>query len=207
MTWQDYIPEHIKTKYEIHEYKHAAAILANEFPEQFQEICSALTEFQLKVDDIKTPGGRESNIPKKYSSSLRPLGWKEDKLVAKVFVDEREIKQQSHKVDYIKGRVAVDVEWNSKDQTYDRDLFAFRNFFEYDRISVGVIITRSNKLDPFFKSLGTYKDKNGEVKTYMQKYGKSTTQMSKLLPRLKEGRNGGCPVLVFGITTKLIVDL
>ncbi|MFP4030091.1 MAG: hypothetical protein ACOC98_08885 [Thermodesulfobacteriota bacterium] len=28
--------------------------------------------------------------------------------------------------------------------------------------------------------------------------------MGKLLPRLQAGRNGGCPVLVFGITPKLL---
>ncbi len=26
-----------------------------------------------------------------------------------------------HKIDYVKGRVAFDLEWNSKDQTFDRD--------------------------------------------------------------------------------------
>jgi hypothetical protein len=37
------------------------------------------------------------------------------------------------------------------------------------------------------------------------KYGASTTHMGKLLPRLQAGRNGGCPVLVFGITPKLLL--
>jgi hypothetical protein len=35
-----------------------------------------------------------------------------------------------HKVDYVKNRVAFDLEWNSKDQTFDRDLYAFRAFHE-----------------------------------------------------------------------------
>jgi len=204
MTWEDFIPENIKALYEIHDIKHAAAILANEFPTQFDDICKALSQFRLKVHDITTPGGRESNIPKKFSSILRPLGWKEDKLIASFVVDDLIIKQESHKVDYIKGRIALDLEWNSKDQTYDRDLFAFRHFFEYDKISLGVIITRSNDLDPLFKSLGSYKAKDGKMRKYSAKYGKSTTQMSKLLPRLSEGRNGGCPILVFGITQRVV---
>ena len=98
-------------------------------------------------------------------------------------------------MDYLKGRVAFDLEWNSKDQTFDRDLFAFRAFFEYNAISVGVLVTRSNELDPIFRKL--------EI---MPKYGASTTHMGKLLPRLEAGRNGGCPVLVFGITSKLLSD-
>ena len=41
----------------------------------------------------------------------------------------------------------------------------------------------------------------------MQKFGASTTQMGKLLPRLNAGRNGGCPILVFGITPKIFDDV
>jgi hypothetical protein len=40
----------------------------------------------------------------------------------------------------------------------------------------------------------------------MSKYGASTTWMGKLLYRLNAGRNGGCPVLVFGITPKCVSD-
>ena len=50
--------------------------------------------------------------------------------------------------------------------------------------------------------------KAGEAvgKTVSAKYGASTTWMGKLLYRLNAGRHGGCPVLVFGITPKLIED-
>jgi len=39
-----------------------------------------------------------------------------------------------------------------------------------------------------------------------QKYGASATHMGKLLPRLKAGRGGGCPLLIFGITRKLLKE-
>ncbi len=203
MVWTDHIPKDIKKLYEIYDFKHAAAILATEFPAEFKEICQALRTFRFTAEQVKTPGGNESQIPKTLSDILRPLGWKEDQLTAKVVVDGHEISHDTHKVDYIKGRVAFDLEWNSKDQTYDRDLYAFRAFFEYNKISVGVLVTRSNELDPWIESLGTYQDKNGTTRKYKEKFGASTTQMGKLLPRLEAGRNGGCPVLVFGITTKL----
>jgi hypothetical protein len=125
-------------------------------------------------------------------------------LNGKDVVDESEISHDTHKVDFTKNRVAFDLEWNSKDQTFDRDLYAFRAFFEYDKISVGILVTRSNELDPWFHSLGDYVDKYGEKRKYIAKYGASTTHMGKLLPRLQAGRSGGCPVLVFGITTKLL---
>lgn len=100
-----------------------------------------------------------------------------------------------HKVDYVKNRVAFDLEWNSKDQTFDRDLYAFRAFHEAGVIGAAVLLTRSGTLNEVFKSLGI-----------MPKYGASTTWMGKLLYRLRAGRNGGCPVLVLGMTPKLIKD-
>lgn len=203
MSFEDYIPDELSELYEIHDYRHAAAILAKEFPIEFSELCTALLAFRFTDNDILIGGGRESNIPKNFSKILRPLGWGEKNLAAELNVYEligkksKELKASvnhgSHKVDYIKGRVAFDLEWNSKDQTFDRDLYAFRAFFDYDAISVGVLVTRSNELDCHFEELGI-----------KHKYGASTTQMGKLLPRLDAGRNGGCPVLVFGITTKLL---
>lgn len=204
MSWKDYIPEDVQRLYEIHDYRHAAAILANEFPEEFSEICSALKEFRFSVMDITTAGGNESAIPKRVSGLLRPKGWIESKLKASLRVDDEEIQHDTHKVDYLKGRVAFDLEWNSKDQTFDRDLFAFKTFFDYNKISVGVLLTRSNELDPFFANLGSYAGSGGQVREYKSKYGASTTHMGKLLPRLRAGRNGGCPVLVFGITPRLL---
>ncbi len=204
MAWENHIPEDIAALYEIHDYKHAAAILMYEFPEEFGDICNALKTFQFTVEDVTTAGGNESQIPKKFSKILRPLGWKEDQLTAKLVIGDQVVSYDTHKVDYIKGRVALDLEWNSKDQTYDRDLYAFRTFFEAGKISAGVLITRSNDLDPWIASLGSYKDKNGVTRRYKDKYGASTTHIGKLLPRLNAGRNGGCPVLVFAITTKLL---
>lgn len=203
MTWEQYIPNDIVDLYEVHDFKHAAAIIATEFPNEFDELCQALRAFRFNIDDIKISGGNESHIPKIFSNILRPMGWDEKNLEAELNVYEikgtkvkefrSSISHGTHKVDYLKGRVAFDLEWNSKDQTFDRDLYAFRAFFEYNAISVGVLVTRSNELDPIFK----------DVKIH-QKYGASTTHMGKLLPRLNAGRNGGCPILVFGITSKLL---
>jgi len=204
MIWKDYIPSEIADLYEIYDFRHAAAILANEFPTQAREIFTALRQFRFMEDEVKQPGGNESAIPKKFSEILRPCAWLEDTLTAKMVVDGKEISHDTHKVDYLKGRVAFDLEWNSKDQTFDRDLYAFRTFFDYNRISLGVLVTRSNTLDPWFDSLGEYQDKNGKTRQYKAKFGASTTHMGKLLPRLEAGRNGGCPVLVFGITPQLL---
>jgi len=188
-----HVPADLRELYEIYEYRHAAALLYTEFPELYNEICDALRVFRLSKSQLLKGGGNESEIPKTFSRLLRPRDWSEGKLSASLLIDNQTVQQDTHKIDYIKGRVAFDLEWNSKDQTFDRDLFAFRTFFDYDKISVGILVTRSERLNPIFRELGI-----------IHKYGASTTHMGKLIPRLKAGRGGGCPLLIFGITEKLL---
>jgi hypothetical protein len=51
MTWQDYIPEDVRNLFEIHYFRHAACILASEFPEEFGEILDALRAFRITTTD------------------------------------------------------------------------------------------------------------------------------------------------------------
>lgn len=190
-----HIPGDISDLYDLHDYRHAAAILACEFPDECSEVYEALRNFRFYETDLTVGGGNESAIPKTFKSILQPMSWrKEVKLKANLVVDGEEVQSDTHKIDYIKNRIALDIEWNSKDQTFDRDLYAFRAFFDFGRISLGLLVTRSTSLHSLFARLGILK-----------KYGASTTHTEKLLPRLKAGRSGGCPVLVVGITEKLFV--
>jgi len=107
-----------------------------------------------------------------------------------------------HKIDFVKGRVAFDLEWNSKDQTFDRDLYAARTFYECGIVSAGVLLTRSAELAPLFTEVA----RRVEMKNFQNKYGASTTWMKKLLYRLDAGRGGGCPILALGIRPALVSD-
>ncbi len=227
-----YISAEVRALYDVYSYRHAAAILANSFPEELAEIEAALLAFRITTRDIGTPGGNESDMPRKFSRTLRPVGWVESRIQGDLLVRMQEYDElflpggkvkkvkrsestprmienfiDGHKIDYVKGRVAFDLEWNSKDQTFDRDLYALRAFHECGLISAGVMVTRSEKLDPVFDVVPQLNKAGEEVgKTVKAKYGASTTWMGKLLYRLNAGRHGGCPVLVFGITPKLIED-
>lgn len=189
------LPDDIRELYSCHELHHASAILATEFPKELAELLTALRAFRFTKTQVLAPGGNESEIPKTLSKLLRPEGWKERQLNASHTVNDETVRSESHYIDYVKGRVAFDLEWNSKDQTFDRDLYAFRFFFEYDKISVGVLLTRGPDLANLFKTLGV-----------QGKYGASTTHWDKLMPRLQSGRAGGCPILALGISKKLYLD-
>jgi len=225
-------------RYDVYSYRHAASLLKNSFPIELDDIENALLNFSMTTDEIAEPGGNESKIPKKISAFLRPKDWYETRIQGDLIIrvhehseeilDSGKIKKNTlppkdpitiknyidgHKIDYVKGRVALDMEWNSKDQTFDRDLYAFRMFHECGVISLAVLITRSQKLNEVFSELPLRKKDgsidtgtNGVPKLCRQKYGASTTWMGKLLYRLNAGRHGGCPVLVFGIRPDVITD-
>ncbi|HEX2917690.1 MAG TPA: BglII/BstYI family type II restriction endonuclease [Edaphobacter sp.] len=237
------IPRDIRERYDVYSYRNAAVILSETRSEEFGDLLQALRNFQITTKMIRTAGGNESDIPKLLSNSLRPLGWHEtvvqgDLHVKRIWREqvgvlgkgknkgkpkfgkkEEEIKREKyldgHKIDYVKGRVAFDLEWNSKDQTFDRDLYAFSAFFQCGVIDVGVLVTRSKSLDEVFKELGQALKRDGETPDFTSagkprptsgKFGASTTWVGKLLYRLNAGRNGGCPVLVLGITPRCISD-
>ncbi len=211
-------PKDLQDKFELFSYRNAAPILANSFPNQFSDIVEALRKFEITRTMIRTPGGSKGPIAK-YVDTLftENRGWKEARITADLHVKLLHAKRQSeilsqytrngfldgHRIDFLNGRVAVDLEWNSKDQTYDRDLYAFSAFYDAGAIDVGVILTRGTSLDnKFFRSLGKVLNKSGEegAEQVYKKFGASTTWMGKLLYRLDAGRNGGCPVLAIGIT-------
>lgn len=182
------LSDSIHEKYEIYEWKHACAILANDFPSEFQDIINLLDNFNLCKSWISQGGGNKSKVSEAIDSFLYSRGWEEKEFETSFQVDEEIINSPTHKIDCLKNRVALEIEWNNKDPFFDRDLNNFRLLFELRAISVGVIITRCDHLQEIFKELG----RGGA-------YGASTTHMSKLLPKIEGGGGGGCPLLVFGI--------
>jgi CRISPR-associated protein Csd2 len=83
---------------------------------------------------------------------------------------------------------------------FDRGLHAFRTFFDYDKMSLAILLTKSNDLAQYLNRLShnTQRNKIKDKHVIINKH------MKKLLTRLEAGINGGCPVLVFGITNNLL---
>jgi hypothetical protein len=152
---------------------------------------SVLGGFSLRRSDIEQGGGNKSPISKSLDGRLYELGWVEKAFDTKVVVDKTSYDTPTHSVDCFKGKVALEVEWNNKDPFFDRDLNNFRLLYDLQAIDVGVIITRATSLETVLKASGR------NVTTY----GKATTHTDKLIPKIKGGGAGGCPVLVFGISS------
>src|SRR4029079_12802562 len=117
----------------VYSYRNAAVILSETRKAEFDEILGALRKFTITTDIIRRAGGNESEIPKLFSADLRPLGWHETIVQGDLLVKlswhelvgkekgraafqkrSREIRRErfldGHKIDYVKGRVAFDLE-------------------------------------------------------------------------------------------------
>lgn len=189
------LPPDIRANWEIHEYRHACAVLQVDFPTEWADLIHVLTVVRLPRSNILQAGGNKSPIARSINGLFSLRGWVEKRFDVTIQVDGIPYDTPTHGVDYFKNGVAIETEWNNKDPFYDRDLNNFRLLFEMRAVHAGIIITRTSELQQLFNQLGKGAS-----------YGENTTHMRKLLPRVESGIAGGCPLLLFGITRQLYVD-
>ena len=220
------LPDGFSAKYEIKSYRNAANLLVTAHADETAQLFEILNAFEISMEDILTKGGNKSKIAKKLEAQLYPFGWNETRISGDLLIRRRakalnvgkrspkfrklddtsvlENFLDGHQIDFVKDRVAFDLEWNSKDQTFDRDLYAMRAFYECGIIDVGIILTRSTNLAVMLADIASRLD---AAKTFKDKYGASTTWMGKLDYRVNAGRAGGCPILALGFREAAFTEL
>ena len=174
------LPKFIREHYEVREWKHACAILRQDFPNEWRDVCEVFTAFRLMRSWVSVGGGRKSKVSESIDSALYTRGWIEKKFDTELLVDGARSESPTHQIDCFKNRVALEIEWNNKVPFFDRDLNNFRLLFDLRAIDVGVIITRSSDLQRIFNKIGKGAS-----------YGASTTHDSKLWPKIDGGGAGG----------------
>jgi len=193
---QKHFPSSFSDKYLMYEWGHAATILRHDFEEQYCDLISVLDSFWLYKSMIVVGGGGKSKVADLFDKPLYEKGWTEKQFDIALSIDNIEHDTPTHKVDCVKGRIALDVEWNNKTEFYDRDLNNFRLLHSLRAISLGIVITRTTELQTdVFNPLG--------IGT---KYGASTTHLNKLIPKIEGGGAGGCPLLVIAVKPFCFVD-
>jgi hypothetical protein len=200
------IPNDVQSRFQIDERRHACSILYTDFQAEFDELMDCLRNFQLLRSEIVGGGGRKSKIADRFDGPLTKQGWQEKSTGIQMIVDGVNRPMETHKVDFYKNSIAIEVEWNNKDPFFSRDLNVFRLLHELSIISVGVIITRADELQTTFNSLGWVRDKAGKWQRVGSKFGASTTHWGKLMPRVAAGGGGACPLLLFGIRNACYSD-
>ena len=160
-SWTTALPAAVAERYELRETRNAAAVLAATCPDEVTELCAVLTGFTLTTADLVEAGGNESRLAARLNTAFRERGWREgrvDTVVTSrlqvqpwhpagehgVTVRESEVFNEGYKVDNVKGRVALDVEWNAKDGNLDRDIGAYRALYDAGLIDGAVLLTRTH---------------------------------------------------------------
>lgn len=207
-SYANVIPADILARYDFRETRNAAAVIASTNPTAFGEMLDVLRAFTLTTADIVTPGGSKSRVAIRLDTAFRQKGWREaayDTHIRSVLrvrpyaaagekkVTEREAQSMSvgYLVDNVKDRVALDVEWHAKDGNLDRDVGAYRAFYDAGIIDGGVILTRS------FESIRGLSIRLGRPGGFATT---TTTTIEKLTERMARGDGGGCPILAVAIT-------
>lgn len=204
------IPPEVRARYDFAETRNAAAVLASTDPDAFAEVLDVLANFSLSTADIVEPGGNKSTVAGRLDHEFREKGWREAaydthirsvlrvmpyKAVGEKTAAERETASSSlgYKIDNVKRRMAVDVEWHAKDGNLDRDVGAYRSFYDAGVIDGGIIICRS------FASIRALSIRLGRPGGFTTT---TTTTIEKLTERMSRGDGGGCPILAVAITDR-----
>lgn len=186
------IPGNIRRLYHVHEWRNATGILQTACPKEWRDIAQVLGRFRLYESEVRASGGNRGPVTRRLDGEFYRRKWVEKKFKTAIVVDQAWLDSPTHKVDCFKGGVALEIEWNSKDSVFDRDLNNFRLLFELRAIHVGVIVTRGADLNPIFRRL--HKTMHA-----------STTHLKKLVPKIDGGGGGGCPILVLAMRPALYV--
>lgn len=233
-SWRDVMPQHLLDRYEFAETRNATTLLASTHPVEFEQLCAVLSEFHFDVERIVRPGGSKHLISLELDEAFRELGWREGRYDQELTTtltlepyraagEAAKLRRVSrneyggHKIDNVRGRIGLDVEWNPKDGNLDRDFGNFRALYDGGALDVGIILTRtvSGMRELWIDTIARSKDIAGGdewspewrrrlAKTPNDPLGTSTTSnFEKLVPRVKRGDGGGCPILAIAITARL----
>lgn len=142
----DRLPDFVRHHYEVHEWRHASAILASDYPAEWRDILDVLGAFRLRKSWIATGGGSKSKVSGFIDDFLYERGWIEKKFETGVLLDGVRLDSPTHQIDCYRNKVALEIEWNNKDPFFDRDLENFQRLHAQSAISVGVLITRGASL-------------------------------------------------------------
>ena len=120
----------VRANYELHDWRHAVAILSADFTTEWADMLAVLSDFRLRRSHILQPGGSKSLIAGALDGGLIQRGWTCKSFATKIRVDDTEHDAPTHAVDCFKNGVGLEVEWNNKDPFFDRDFNNFRLLFE-----------------------------------------------------------------------------
>lgn len=147
------LPSKARDYWSFMETNSASAVMKAVCPDEWDDIVSVLAAYRLESRFWLRAGGNRGDIAEQIDNAFHSKGWQETRLDlstkgllfskdSEKIGELPEVYQEGYLVDNFKNRVVLDVEWNAKDGNLDRDLAAYRSWYEAGVISAGVIITK-----------------------------------------------------------------
>lgn len=191
----------------------AAAVMKAVCPVEWADIVSVLETYRLDTRFWLKAGGNRGDIAEQIDGLFSNRGWRETRLDLEtrglLFAKDGSklgelpvIRQEGYLVDNFKNRIVLDVEWNAKDGNLDRDLAAYRSWFDAGLITAGVIITkdRLSLLALARRIWSEYQQTLPEdarvSKLPIDLTTSTVTAFDKAQMRVRRGVMGSCPVLI-----------
>lgn len=229
------VPPSVRDRFSFYEVRNACGILAAVAGDEWMDIIDVLEGFSFSANLLLQRGKNNSEMADSLNRELRDRGWAECKYVVRreAFIEYREKSRAnetlpdsetpSYWVDNRKGRVLVDVEWNAKDGNLDRDLAAYRAWYEDGLIDGAVIITKDResllhlacelwaqhldvpKKDVYNATRRPAKkrtERERELAIPLDLTTTTVTSLDKAKPRVGRGEAGTCPVAVIAVSDR-----
>src|SRR3990172_4486681 len=93
------VPRRLLGRFDVFDWRNAAAVLAAVHPKEWSEIIEVLDGFILKWSIVASKGGPKTDVAKALDAALYARGWTERKFDTKIVVDDDEYPSPTHKVD------------------------------------------------------------------------------------------------------------
>ena len=156
--------ESLKNKgWEILDYNFAIETADRLFSKEIKELCEILDITNVDIErDIITGGGGKTLIVQDFEKKFKQKNWKKNninmtnQISFENGINPKETKAASHEVDHLmisenEDLAILEIEWNNKSEFFDRDIQNILNAWQIQAIELGIIITRSKKLNESLK--------------------------------------------------------
>lgn len=209
----DVMPREALDHWSFMETNSASAVMNAVCPEEWKDIINILSTYRLNPKYWLRAGGNRGDIAEQIDTAFHEKGWQETRLDlstkgllfskdSEKIGELPEVYQEGYLVDNFKNRVVLDVEWNAKDGNLDRDLAAYRSWYEAGVISAGVVITKDRlSLLRLARQLWadyqeTLPEEQRTKKLPIDLTTSTVTAFDKAQMRVRRGVMGSCPVLI-----------
>jgi hypothetical protein len=190
--------------YSVRNVNYGVELLRTAFPSHYRSICRALDNWRPTWRDVQAKGGNLSVPSQQFVAAFEAEGWTTTEFEVETRLQGVRTIARTHKLDLFKPGpsrqdpypgVGVELEWNNKDEFFDRDLINFEALHTARGLAVGVLVTRGQTLQRELTRRGA---------EWRQRFGTRTTHWEKLEPRLDLGRGGSTPIVALGIEAERI---